>query len=249
MAHHPHSLGWKISHSCPRNAHGWAFSLIRVPVGDFIPVRNLSPLENAIFRAKFKFIISNQYKLDKHDLKLQGTSTLEFSLLFTMYWVFSISLTCQLTNPFLLKRGLSFLRASHDQQRSGVPMRAKGTDLKFSSNAVVSALSRDRPKNPLPMQLWVLCPLPLKLSLVLSFVCRLCDHASPLHHFGGHPPLYSTSATVASPCSPLPFHACNPPYWHTPDPSQASLNKEKFTGRGTWGMGMKNRSPSPSRRT
>jgi hypothetical protein len=48
-------------------------------------VGNLSPLENAIFRAKFKFIISNQYKLDKHDLKLQGTSTLEFSLLFTMY--------------------------------------------------------------------------------------------------------------------------------------------------------------------
>jgi hypothetical protein len=50
---------------------------------EFIPVENPSPLgKNTILRVKFKFIISNEYNLNKPDLKLQDASTLEFSLLF-----------------------------------------------------------------------------------------------------------------------------------------------------------------------
>jgi hypothetical protein len=35
-----------------------------------------------MFKDKFKLIISNQYKLNKQDLKLQESSTLQSSLLF-----------------------------------------------------------------------------------------------------------------------------------------------------------------------
>jgi hypothetical protein len=64
------------SHTCPRddknspvpvaaNAHGGAFPPISVPVREFIYARNLSLLGSAIFKGKFKLIISNQYKLNK----------------------------------------------------------------------------------------------------------------------------------------------------------------------------------------
>jgi hypothetical protein len=54
-----------VPHSHPTKAHGGDFCHILVPVGEFISTENPSALENAIFRVKFKFIISNQYKLNK----------------------------------------------------------------------------------------------------------------------------------------------------------------------------------------
>jgi hypothetical protein len=64
------------------NTHREAFSPISVPVGEFIPTRNLSPLVNTIITGTFKIIISKQYKLVKQDLKLQKPSTLKLNLLF-----------------------------------------------------------------------------------------------------------------------------------------------------------------------
>lgn len=66
----------------PVNVHREAFSPIPLPIGKFIHTENLSPLENTIFWVKFKLIISNQYKLNDKDLKLQKTSTSKFSFLF-----------------------------------------------------------------------------------------------------------------------------------------------------------------------
>jgi uncharacterized protein Smg (DUF494 family) len=42
----------------------------------------MSVLENVIFRETQKLIILNKYKLNKQNLKLQDTSTLEFIVLF-----------------------------------------------------------------------------------------------------------------------------------------------------------------------
>lgn len=66
------SMGRKFSHFLvPINAYRGAFSPVPVLVGDFISIRNLSPLENIIFRDNCKLITSIQYKLKKKYLKLQ----------------------------------------------------------------------------------------------------------------------------------------------------------------------------------
>jgi hypothetical protein len=52
------------------NTHEGDFPPILVLIREFIPARNLSPLEYAIFRGKFNLIISNPYKLSKQDLEL-----------------------------------------------------------------------------------------------------------------------------------------------------------------------------------
>lgn len=68
-------------HSC-KSSYG-RFFFHPICIMEFIPVENPSPLgKNTILRVKFKFIISNEYNLNKPDLKLQDASTLEFSLLF-----------------------------------------------------------------------------------------------------------------------------------------------------------------------
>jgi hypothetical protein len=51
---------------------------------------NLYPLGNTIIRDIFKLIISNQYILNKQDLKIQVTSTLEFSLLLYNRYILSL---------------------------------------------------------------------------------------------------------------------------------------------------------------
>jgi hypothetical protein len=61
------SLSREEKKSCQRTIE--AFSLISIRVEEFVPVENSSSLE--IFRDKFKLIISNQYKLNKQDLKLE----------------------------------------------------------------------------------------------------------------------------------------------------------------------------------
>jgi hypothetical protein len=45
------------------NAHEEGFSPIYISVGEFIYAGNPSPLRSAIFKDKFKLIISNKYKL------------------------------------------------------------------------------------------------------------------------------------------------------------------------------------------
>jgi hypothetical protein len=61
------------------NTHIGVFSDL---VRKFFLVGNPSPSENAILRGKIKLSMSNQYKLNKQNLKLQERSTLEFNLLF-----------------------------------------------------------------------------------------------------------------------------------------------------------------------
>jgi hypothetical protein len=48
-----------------------------------------SPIRNTVFKAKYKLIISNQYKLKKQDLKQQATSILQFCLLTVSSYVLS----------------------------------------------------------------------------------------------------------------------------------------------------------------
>jgi hypothetical protein len=66
----------------PVNAHRETFFHPRPCRGIYSYEKNMSLLENVIFRGKQNLIILNKYKLNKQNLKLQDTSTLEFNLLF-----------------------------------------------------------------------------------------------------------------------------------------------------------------------
>jgi hypothetical protein len=79
---HPRPRGRKCTVSIPTNTHGEPCSPIPVPVVEFILAGNLSRLENAVFRCKFKLVILKQYNLNKQDLEIEETHVLEFSLLF-----------------------------------------------------------------------------------------------------------------------------------------------------------------------
>jgi hypothetical protein len=79
MAPCPRPRGDKISLSAaPRTFTGEIFipSLSRN-----LSPRKIHPLENTILRDKFELIISNQYKLNKRDLKLQEKSAIELVFL------------------------------------------------------------------------------------------------------------------------------------------------------------------------